>query len=53
MKNVKDTKRWEIGILIIPYRHGYDEEGRLNEFGNTMIPPYSTLVFYLETNKGS
>lgn len=52
-EGIKLMRDGEIGILIIPYRHGYGEEGRLNEFGFVMIPPYSTLVFYLETNKGS
>jgi FKBP-type peptidyl-prolyl cis-trans isomerase len=52
-EGIKLMRDGEIGILIIPYRHGYGEEGRLNDFGLVMIPPYSTLVFYLETNKGS
>jgi len=52
-EGIKLMRDGEVGILIIPYRHGYGEEGRLNDLGLTMIPPYSTLVFYMETNSGS
>jgi FKBP-type peptidyl-prolyl cis-trans isomerase len=52
-EGIKLMRDGEVGILIIPYRHAYDKEGRLNDLGLVMIPPYSTLVFYLEINKDS
>lgn len=52
-EGIKLMRDEEDGILIIPYQLAYGEEGRENEFGNTMIPPFMTLVYYMNTKKGS
>jgi peptidylprolyl isomerase len=39
----------EKGTLIIPYYLGYGPEGRYDNFGRVVIPPYMTLVFEMET----
>jgi FKBP-type peptidyl-prolyl cis-trans isomerase len=49
-EGIKLMRDGEYGILIIPYQLGYGEEGRLNEFGHVMIPPYMTLVYYMKTD---
>jgi FKBP-type peptidyl-prolyl cis-trans isomerase len=51
-EGIKLMRDEEDGILIIPYQLAYGEEGRENEFGNTMIPPYMTLVFYMNAKEG-
>ena len=39
----------EKGTLIIPYKLGYGEEGRYDQYGRVVIPPFMTLVFEMET----
>jgi len=51
-------KGWDIGLtyfrrggegrLVIPYQLAYGEEGEVNYFGKTIIPPYETLIFDIE-----
>ncbi len=43
----------EKGILIIPYHLGYGRDGRLNNSGRVMIPPYMTLVYYMKTSRAT
>ncbi len=50
-EGIKLMRDEEDGILIIPYELGYGEEGRENESGYTMIPPFMTLVYYMNAQK--
>jgi len=52
-EGIKLMRDEEDGILIIPYDLGYGEEGLRNEFGWVVVPPYMTLVFYMNTKKAS
>jgi len=52
-EGIKLMRDEEYGILIIPYDLGYGEEGLLNEFGWVVVPPYMTLVFYMNTKEAS
>jgi FKBP-type peptidyl-prolyl cis-trans isomerase FkpA len=48
-EGIKLMKNGEQGTLIIPYDLGYGEQGRYDEYGRVVIPPYMTLVFEMET----
>ena len=48
-EGVKLMRNGEKGRLIIPYYLGYGEEGRYDQYGRVVIPPFSTLVFEMET----
>jgi FKBP-type peptidyl-prolyl cis-trans isomerase len=50
-EGIKLMKDQEDGILIIPYHLAYGPDGRKNESGFTMIPPYMTLVYYMNSKK--
>jgi FKBP-type peptidyl-prolyl cis-trans isomerase len=52
-EGIKLMRDQEEGILIIPYKLGYDKDGRKNQFGVEIIPPYTTLVYYMKTEKAS
>ena len=52
-EGVKLMRDNEEGILIIPYQLGYDKDGRKNQFGIEIIPPYMTLVYYMKTTRAS
>ncbi len=52
-EGIKLMRDEEDGILIIPYQLGYGQEGLLNEFGWVIVPPYMTLVYYMNTKKAS
>ena len=49
MEGIKLMRDEEKGTLIIPYDLGYGPDGRYDNFGRTVIPPYMTLVYYMET----
>lgn len=48
-EGIKLMRNGEKGTLIIPYHLGYGQDGRYDQYGRIMIPPYMTLVFDLET----
>lgn len=50
-EGIKLMRDDEDGILIIPSQLGYGQEGRENELGYVMIPPYMTLVYYMHAEK--
>lgn len=47
-EGIKLMRDKEKGILIIPYTMGYGPEGRYDQYGRVVIPPYMTLVFEME-----
>jgi FKBP-type peptidyl-prolyl cis-trans isomerase len=47
-EGIKLMRDQEKGILIIPYHLGYGAEGRYDEYGRVVVPPYMTLVFEME-----
>lgn len=50
-EGIKLMRDGEDGILIMPYDLGYGMEGLTNEFGRVIIPPYMTLVYYMNTKE--
>jgi FKBP-type peptidyl-prolyl cis-trans isomerase FkpA len=52
MQGIKLMRDQEKGKLIITYPLGYGEEGRYDNYGRLVIPPFQTLVFDMETNLG-
>ncbi len=50
MEGVKLMRDQEKGKLIVPYPLGYGEDGRYDNYGRVVIPPFQTLVFDMETN---
>ncbi len=49
MEGLKLMRNGEKGTFIIPYKLGYGEEGRYDQYGRVVIPPFMTLVFEMET----
>jgi len=49
-EGIKFMRNGEKGTLIIPYDLGYGEEGRYDQYGRVVIPPFMTLVFEMETD---
>ncbi len=47
-EGIKLMRNGEKGTLIIPYTLAYGEEGRYDQHGRVVIPPYETLVFEME-----
>jgi len=47
-EGIKLMRNGEKGILIIPYYLGYGEEGRYDQYGRVVVPPFSTLVYQIE-----
>jgi FKBP-type peptidyl-prolyl cis-trans isomerase FkpA len=52
-EGIKLMRDGEDGMLIIPYDLGYGKDGLQNEFGRVIVPPYMTLVYYMNTKKAS
>jgi peptidylprolyl isomerase len=48
-EGIKLMRNGEKGTLIIPYHLGYGQDGRYDQYGRVVIPPFMTLVFDLET----
>ncbi len=48
-EGIKLMRNGEKGTFIIPYDLGYGEQGRYDQFGRVVIPPYMTLVFEMDT----
>jgi peptidylprolyl isomerase len=48
-EGIKLMRNGEKGTLIIPYHLGYGQDGRYDQLGRVVIPPFMTLVFDLET----
>jgi FKBP-type peptidyl-prolyl cis-trans isomerase len=49
-QGIKLMRDGEKGKLIIPYDLAYGPEGRYDQYGRVVIPPYMTLVFDMETS---
>lgn len=47
-EGLKLMRNGEKGTLIIPYYLGYGEDGRYDQYGRVVIPPFMTLVFEME-----
>jgi peptidylprolyl isomerase len=47
-EGIKLMRNGEKGTFIIPYYLGYGEEGRYDQYGRVVIPPFMTLVFDME-----
>jgi FKBP-type peptidyl-prolyl cis-trans isomerase len=47
-EGIKLMRDAEKGTFIIPYYLGYGPEGRYDNYGRVVIPPYMTLVFEME-----
>ena len=47
-EGIKLMRNGEKGTLIIPYHLGYGENGRYDQYGRVVIPPFMTLVFEME-----
>ena len=52
-EGIKLMRDGEDGILIIPYHLGYGQDGSTSSFGHVVVPPYMTLVYYMNTKKAS
>lgn len=52
-EGIKLMRDEEDGILIIPYHLGYGQDGSTSSFGHVVVPPYMTLVYYMNTKKAS
>jgi peptidylprolyl isomerase len=48
-EGIKLMRNGEKGTLIIPYHLGYGQDGRYDQLGRVVIPPFMTLVFDMET----
>jgi FKBP-type peptidyl-prolyl cis-trans isomerase len=49
-QGIKLMRDGEEGILIIPYNLAYGPEGKYDQYGRVVVPPYMTLVFDMETS---
>jgi peptidylprolyl isomerase len=48
-QGIKLMRDGEKGTLIIPWDLAYGADGRYDQYGRVVIPPYMTLVFEMET----
>jgi FKBP-type peptidyl-prolyl cis-trans isomerase len=48
-EGLKLMRNGEKGTLIVPYHLGYGQDGRYDQYGRVVIPPFMTLVFDLKT----